>query len=270
MNTKIPVKTSPKHAQRLPLVRTEWTETDPETGTEVCVEKIQRGVLCTEIRHYDAMTAFKMMAGSSARESLERYCEDIRDSLEKCGLPSDRIPKWIKIGDGEWEPLTDKHDPRNLGMRFSCTHWTKRCEDLTEPLTIERAGAKALHSITQMLKLDGIDKHLWHIVQAMKHYTDCKLAGSINRLAHQGVVAHKARAHGPKARRARADAVQAVIAAEAKSYWESHPLLRGNASNTALCILNSVNQRLRAENLLPRSWDGLSVKRIGDYIRKIR
>jgi len=263
-------KTFRPRSKQLPLTRKEWTETDPETGTEVFVEEIQRGVLCTETRHYDALTALKMMASNSPRKALVEFCDHIRDALEKTGKPSDRTPKWIKVGDGDWEPLTDEHNARRLGMRYSYAHWTKRCDELTEPLTIERAGAKALHSVSQMLKLDGVDKYLWHINQAIKHYSDYRLAGSINRLAHQGVVARKARAQGPEARRAKAEAVRQVVATEAKAYWDGHPLLRGDASNTASHIADRVNERLRSENLLPVGRNGLSVKRISDYIRELK
>ncbi|MEA2906616.1 MAG: hypothetical protein QOI12_4003 [Alphaproteobacteria bacterium] len=247
----------------------EWTDTDPKTGTRISVVHNIRGVLATETRHYESLAlGLQDMSSSSDRQRLEELCENTRDQLEKLGLPSDRIPFWIQIDDGEWEPdLAGARPQAQRNLRGST--WRKRLEQLTEPLSKERAAGDVLYALTALLKRPGIDEHLWHINRAMNAYRSFSLAGTINNLAAAGIAARKARAAGPAVKRKRANEIRRLIGVHAENYWSSHPILRNDASNTAAQIVMTVNADLITRGLLPPTTEGLKAKTIGDHIRAV-
>ena len=137
-------------------------------------------------------------------------------------------------------------------------------------MSVEQTTGELLYQVSQLLARDGIDPHLQRIFALMKAYSDYRLAGKINTLVDQAITGEEARSLGPPARRQRACAVRQVIAEAAEAYWLDYPKLRNYASNTAACLADEVNQRLRSQRLLPANKTGLSTKTIADHIRALR
>jgi hypothetical protein len=250
-----------------PLVSDERIETDSKTGLKIRVTRQSRGMLAVKTRHYDASN-LEAWDTTSPREALEKFCEDIRGDLERRGLPSDLTPNWVRVGGGEWERQTNPEMRSSYALPIGFACWSKVLETKTEPLTLERNAGDVLLTITQLLARPGIDKYLWDVGQAMRTYANYRISGCINEYAHQGLVARKSREKGPKAKRDRAIHVRGVVCKHAEHCWSSRPVLRGDASNTALCIKDAVNQELKAEKLIQSGRDGLAAKTIADHIRE--
>jgi hypothetical protein len=250
-----------------PLVTTETTEIASD-GTPVRVTQFRRGVLMSETRKYSSIRGWAKEVSEPPRAILERYCERLRDQLEESGLPSDRTPKWIRKPGGDWEPHEKTDEPPIPYAAHAV--WTSRIDKLTEPLTNERAAANLLSDLNEVLELQGIDEHLWHIGQLMESYAAFRMVGPVNSAAAAGLAAEKARAAGPAKKQERAQQVRALIRERALSAWSRRPILRGDASNTAACILSEVNESLRAHGLLRPGKDGLSAKTIADHISASR
>ena len=190
----------------------------------------------------------------------------LRDNLEKRGLPSDRTPRWFKVGDADWEPFNDQKRPTDQTVAYA--HWTSRLKKLAEPLSRELAAGELLSGMIDLLEdKDFADKHLRRIPRLLNLFGDYRVSGIFNVLAHQALIAREARAKGPAARRSRADDVRRLIMAYAESHWSTHPLRRGDASNTAASIVDAVNADLQLSGLLPSHKKGLSVKTLSDHIR---
>src|SRR6185312_4956812 len=84
-----------------PLLTEQFQEIDPVTQENVSVVRHTRGVLTTEKRTYAAVHP-DFFNCKTVRQHLEEYCDYIRDRLETRGLPTDRTPRWMKVGDGDW------------------------------------------------------------------------------------------------------------------------------------------------------------------------
>lgn len=256
-------------SKQLRSEREEIVETDPDTGCKVRVTRIKCGILRTETRHYDTpdgmFAAMSELAKYSPRESLERHCDELRNYLKNRELPTDRQPWWVKAEEG-WREFTDADEKLRLTRRLS--HWTKRIEELTDPLSPERAAGKLLFCLNQVLGRKDIDEHLWDINQLLVAFAVYQIAGHANDLAHAGKLARAGRRKGPQARREKGDKIRKIATAHAFSYWEEHPAYRGNVSSTAEAIAEAVNEELRSKGLLQSGRRGISVKRIGDYIRE--
>lgn len=246
-----------------PLVEEEFEEIDPVTGGKVKVVRFRRGLLGEETRSYEMLHP-GIFDTKTDRENLEDFCNHLRDQLSAVKLPSDRIPKWINRT-GDWEPLTD--ELRHLPAPYKYQHWTKRIEDLTEPLTIERSAGELLFAATSMMQHPEVDSLLWHILQFAKAYAQFRVLVRYNTLAHQALCARRARKRGPEVRRKiRAERTN-IICQHADRYWAASPMFRKHASNTAAVIVNEVNQELKEKQLLPKGKERLSVKTISDHIR---
>jgi hypothetical protein len=249
-----------------PLRKKTWSEKDPATGGDVEVTQYKRGVFATEQRSYHgvAMISALKSLGISARDQMLAYADRLRASLERKGLPNDRTPSWMRSPGGEWRPHADG-EPLTEGA-YGFKRWTKMVEHLTEPLSVGRAEAELLAAIVDILDAPDIDKHLFKISKVMNAYAWFqKLA--LNSLAHQGVMARKARAQGPASKHDRATQTRRIVLTKAEHHWAEHPALRGDASNTAARITPEVNEELRSKALLPRGKAGLSSKTISDHIR---
>lgn len=146
-------------------------------------------------------------------------------------------------------------------------NWKAALGALTEPLTVEQETGELLYQVGQLLARDGIDPHLPRIWVMMRAYANYRLAGEANALVDDAITAREGRSHGPRAVADRAAASRKLIAAFAEEYWIDHPNLRGDASNTAACISDAVNQSLSLNGLLPGKKRKLSAKTIGDHIR---
>ena len=261
------MKAITRKADYPPLEKTEFTEADPESGAEVKVTRYRRGALASESRRYSSFGQWARDLCVPSRVRLERMCEQLRCRLEEAGLPTDKTRDWIRKRDGDWEP---RLAPINTSEPlFAYQLWTKRLEQLTEPLTDERAAGELLWDITQLLDRKGIDEHLWHIEQAMRSYASLRMLGPINSAAADGIAARKARAAGPASRRERAKTIREVIGKRTLQYWSIKPIFRNDASNTARAIASGVNLELRKSHLLPLSKKGLSAKTIADHIRAL-
>lgn len=230
---------------------------------------MRRGILATETRTFEDFQAgfFAYAKQPKVRSVLEQHCEYLRDRLEESGLPSDRVRGWIRQLDGAWTPASADVTMGEIkpGMRYSS--WFKRVEEMTEPLTIERAAADLLWHLGLMLSSIKDDKQLWHVGQVLRAYRHYSLSGSINVFASHGKLVTKARADGPKARHKSAQARRRLVLKSARRYWKENPSYRGDASNTAACIRDAVNGELLLRRLLPAGKSGLSAKTISDYIR---
>ena len=261
------MKTITRKADYPPLEKTEFTEADPESGAEVKVTRYRRGALAIESRRYSSFGQWARDLCVPSRVRLERMCEQLRCRLEEAGLPTDKTPDWIRKRGGDWEARSAPIDTSE--PLFAYQLWTKRLEQLTEPLTDERAAGELLWDVTQLLNRKGIDEHLWHVEQTMRSFASLRMLGPINSAAADGIAARKARAAGPASRRERAKAVRDVIGKRALHYWLVNPILRNEASNTARSIASGVNAELRKSRLLPLSKKGLSAKTIADHIRAL-
>jgi hypothetical protein len=251
-----------------PLIEKTRTETDPTTGSQIRVTEFRRGLLASETLEFDDPYAFFQSLSAprkTPRESLEEFTNSIRDNLEKRDLPTDRQPFWICSEHGKWRPLEKEDSP--LRDKLARSRWTSRLKELTAPLSKERAAGELLETLAELLRIPDIDKHLRLIGRAMDRYGDYRIAGSVNALAHQGVMARKGRAQGPVAKRERAGAIRAVVLDCAESFWRAYPALRGDVSNTAASVAELVNEKLRSADLVSAVRRGLSAKTIGDHIR---
>jgi hypothetical protein len=193
--------------------------------------------------------------------------EHLRDYLEERGLPSDRTPDWVRDPDGRWRPRRDTDHPNSTKL-ISLASWNHRVGQLTEPLSEGRRGADLLWYLNLLLDRPGIDEHLWHINQFVHHYFDFQVGGKINRMAIAGSKAVTARKAGPEAKKVRKLIVQEIVCTYAEEFWRRQPLYRNDASNTADCICDSVNEELGRRELLPKSGRTLKKKTIADHIRE--
>ena len=154
-----------------PLVTTKQIETVSETGEEILVTTVRRGILGAESRTYNSVLALAAaLCNEPPKKQLEKFCDALRDRLERWGLPSDRQPCWIKIGDGDWQPCADDHHLSVDMTPVSSSTWHSRLEALTEPLTTQRAAGDLLWALTELLKQPGIEPYLGHISQCMTEF----------------------------------------------------------------------------------------------------
>lgn len=253
------------------LTREETVKIDPSSGREYVLTKHRRGVLGIDTTRYtnfvprDLCEAF----ASEPRQDFERWCEELRNYLERAGLPSDRTPRWIKLnGEGEeWRPIRSDEDVSAIKTPFSYAYWTKRVQESTEPLSEARIVADLLWYLLLLLQQPKIDGHLWHVGQVLTHYARFRISGPINNLATQGLAASRGRMSGPKARQSASVQRRSVIWLRAQELWACKRHLNGDAHNTALHIVEDVNTELSARHLLGKHNRPLSTKTISDHIR---
>jgi hypothetical protein len=261
-------KSKVKSASELPLEITERTEIDPESGTQVDVTCQRRGVLKRETKRFqNPFAALELLSSKTPRQELEQYCDFLRERLRDAGLPTDETKNWIQGPSGEWEiydPSTACRTSRGRGLMSS---WQSRLRELTEPLSKQRLAGELLFALTQLLRRDGIDAHLWYISRLMDVYSIFQIAVTTNDVAAAGMRARKARASGPRTRRDTAVAKRAVVWQEAQEYWLERPIFRNDGANTAAAIADDVNRKLRSKNLLSKDQRDLKPKTIADYIR---
>jgi hypothetical protein len=264
--SKNPKKLSP--LKDPPLTYHKTTETDLTTGAIVINHVTKRGIMSrTKLQTDMQTTVLRSAALGTPRERLERLCDVLRKILEDKGLPTNLNGFWIGKPDGSWEPLSNNRQKISIGHGFR--NWLPQIFSLTEEFSHERQAAKLLYQIVALLSEPGIDPYLMRVRALMYAYGDFVLAGDVNRLAHQAMVAKEARALGPRARQKRSQAVHQIVADEARKYWAGAALRKGDVITTAVSIAPQVNKRLKSENLLPVNKDGLSAKTIADYVRKI-
>lgn len=151
----------------------------------------------------------------------------------------------------------------------SSSTWHSRLEALTEPLTKQRCVGDLLWALTELLKRPGIEPHLGHIVRCMTAFRTSGIAGAPNFFAAAGMAARKGRAVGPTAKQEQAAQRREAIRPLVCEFWQSSPLYRDDATNTAAALADRINQLLHQKGLLPRAKKRLSVKTINDYIRKL-
>ena len=241
-------------------------DVDPETGENIHVTITRRGILATESRRYGSIESWaKNFRRASAKERIERICNQLRDDLRSWGLPTDRQSSWVKIGDGEWRQWSDD-SPFDL-TRDSWQLWYSRLVQLTEPLSEARCVGDALYKLTNLLSRPGVEAFLDDIAPCIQAFSTLRIAGPTNAFATAGMAARKGRAAGPAAKQRQAAQRREVTWAIANKYWSTSPLHRGDAANTAAAIRDEVNRELCAKVLLPRGKESLSVKAINDYIR---
>jgi hypothetical protein len=252
-----------------PLTKDETIKVDPNSGREYVLTKYRRGLLGTDTTRYtnfvprDLCEAF----AGTPRQDFELWCEELRNYLERVGLPSDRTPRWIKLKGEEWRPIRSDEDVSAIKPPFSYAYWTKRVQELTEPLSEARIVADLLWHLLLLLQQPKIDEHLWHIGQVLTHYARFRISGPINNLATQGLAASRGRMSGPKARQSASVQRRNIIWMRAQELWASKRHLNGDAFNTALHIAEDVNNELSARHLLGKHNRRLSSKTIADHIR---
>jgi hypothetical protein len=248
----------------------ERTETVPETGENIRVTTARRGILGTESRTYNSFPApADALCYKPSKEQLEKFCDSLRDELEVWGLPSDRQFSWIKIGDGDWQPCADDHRLSANMAPVSWSIWYSRLKALTEPLTKQRSAGDLLWALTELLNRPGIEPNLWHVSQCLTAFRRFGIAGAPNFFATAGIAARKGRAVGPTAKRQQAGGRREAIRPLVCKFWETSPIHRNDAANTAAALAVPINQVLRDQGLLPRAKKRLSVKTINDYIREL-
>lgn len=225
---------------------------DPDSGEPMTVTRSRRGILVEENRCFSTpkgMRSALEQLGASPREEFEAICESLRNFLNRNGLPSDRQPVWIKIGDEEWKELIKCGDPPN-DVPVQYARWSARLSMLTEPLSVERCAGEALQALAALLRCDATDEQLWRFRKVLDTYVNFRLS-LLNSMADAGAKAHKSRRLGPISRSTKAAASRQIIMIIAKDYWLSHPAYRGDASNTALAIAPPVNDELAKTGLRP-------------------
>jgi hypothetical protein len=258
-------KTPSSSVNEPPLECEERVEIDSEFGVQVSVTILRRGILGQAIKRYDPPSAAAVTRDISPREVFAQICDGLRDELHNFGLPSDRTPYWIRLGENDWRPISDRRE--KIEGFTERSFWIFRVRELTEPLSRARLAGEFLFELLNLLRRDGIGNHLKNIGWLIQSYHPYMIAGWINSLATAELEARKSRANGPRIRKARAGEVRRIIGKHARQYWKLHPNYSGDASNTARQIADSVNKILRTRKLLPLSKRGLSSKTISDYIR---
>jgi hypothetical protein len=199
-----------------------------------------------------------------AKEYLQKLQTGLRKELERKGFPTDLDPGFVMVGRTDWG-LREDHVPDHgadavRSQRSGCV--------MPEPLTKDRLCGQLLINLIFILRNKKLEPHLPRIVSFAQSVTNYRLAGRINTLVHEAILAHRARALGPAARHERAALIRDAIADQAQSYWACHPALRGDMSGTATAIAEKVNADLRESGLLPAKKSGLSVKTICDHLRR--
>jgi hypothetical protein len=253
-----------------PLTYHETTGIDPTTGAPIRFQITKRGIMRRTYVHTDMRTGYlRCAAFGSPRKRLERLCDTLRKKLEDKGLPTNLNGYWVGKPDGSWEPITEKWHDQQIDLRYGFMNWKALISSLTEEFSPERQTAELLYQVAALLSEPGVDPYLVRAGALMYAYGNFVLAGDVNRLAHQAMLAKEARAAGPRARHNRAQAIRQIVAEEAQKSWSTHALRKGDVITTAVSIAPQVNKRLKSENLLPANKDGLSAKTIADYIRKI-
>lgn len=250
-----------------PLETAERVEVD-DTGKKIRITTLRRGILGTKSKTYESiLTWANERSGFSPKENVEKLCEALRDQLELWGLPSDRQPSWIKIGDGEWQ-LGSFDDAINSEVRpIAGATWYSRLNALTEPLSKQRCTGELLFALTDLLAQPGIEPLLFKICLCMDAYSTLRIAGATNFFAAAGMAAQKGRAIGPATKRKQAEQRKEIISSIANKFWSTSPIHRFDATNTAAAIVEEVNEALALAKLLPSTKKGLSVKTISDGIR---
>jgi hypothetical protein len=250
-----------KSAHREPKLKTATSvSTDPRTGLKVAATEHRRGILSIKTRHYD-MTNIAAMPGGDLKQELESIREHLRKQLERQNLPTDRSMHWVK-SKCKWRPQT--RTPSRPGDHHAL--WIAAVRDRTRPLSYCRRTAEFLWELNQLLTRPGIETHLFNIWRLVDAHWSYRLGVRINSLAESALAAERARAAGPESRKRQAAARRDVICRQAEQFWEAHPALRGDNSNTAHQIEDSVNAELRELKLL-RPGGRRSAKTIGDQMR---
>jgi hypothetical protein len=250
-----------------PLEREERIEIDREHGRKISFISLRRGILSEGFESYES-SGVAPNWNVSPQEMFAQMCDSLRDELHSFGLPSDRTPYWICLGENDWRPVSDCKEKIEGVTRESL--WIFRVREMTEPLSRPQLTGDLLFELLNLLVRDGIDNHLGNIGWLIEAYHAYMIAGRINSLATAELEARKSRANGPKIRKARADEVRRIIGEQAQQYWKLHPNYSGDASNTAPQIADLVNEILKTRKLIPLSKRGLSSKTISDYIRASR
>ena len=131
-----------------PLISEERIETDAKTNTTVRIVSRERGVWPSRrATTTPSSRLFEEQASQSPRTAIEEFCDDIRNHLEKSGLPSDRTPVWIRENNGPWEPHRNPDGSfRRTGAQYQ--RWIKRLESLTAPLSKHRTAGEFLDALT--------------------------------------------------------------------------------------------------------------------------
>jgi hypothetical protein len=264
-------KGDPNSGREPPLETSHWTEIDSETGGEIKVSLIKRGVLETESKTYKGK-ALQMRAEEDAkplppRVAFAKYADKLRQLLSDAGYPTDRQPLWIKTTEGEWRPR-DPTEPPTTDLVWEVS-WNKRVQMLAPPLTEASIAGELLSGLIDLLNMEGLnDDHLQQFLFVMHEYGRLQVAGPFNLSVHQALEAGKARSKGPEAIKKRADSVREIVMRHAAAFWEAHPTYVRDASNTAASIANAVNEELRLKGLLPKSKGKLSLKTIAEHVRK--
>lgn len=249
-----------------PLEREERIEFHTKLGIQISITSLRRGILGEAIESYDPSDIAAVAASDCPpREIFDRVCDDLRDELHSFGLPSDRAPYWICLGENDWRPISDPKEKIEGVTQRSL--WIFRVRELTEPLSRARLTGEALLELLNLLRRDGVNNHLNIIGRFINSYLTYTIAGWINSLATAELEARKSRAIGPRIKKARADEVRRIIGEQAQHYWKLQPNYFGDASNTARQIADSVNEILSTSKLIPVSRRGLSSKTISDHIR---
>src|SRR5258707_1260014 len=84
-----------------PLEREERTEIDRELGIQISITTLRRGILGEATESYEP-SGVAPQRDVSPRKAFEQMCESLRDELHNFGLPSDRTPYWIRLGENDW------------------------------------------------------------------------------------------------------------------------------------------------------------------------
>jgi hypothetical protein len=241
--------------------------TDPETGHVTKGVEEKRGILRRQQFQFDGTNA-AVFKGINPAEHMEEVRNKLRDFLEAGGLPSDRMPRWIRDRGGEWRPVEEADDLAGVKIGSAYSSWYSRATVLSGPLSAGELAADLLFRINNFLRRPAASDCTYDVLVIMTLFRDFTIATGLAPIIESGVLARRIRAAGPKALKQRSEEAGAIVARLAQDHWARHPLAPRDASNTSLAIADAVNAELADRNLLPASRPGLKTKTISDYIRR--
>ncbi len=170
----------------------------------------------------------------NGKVALMMHAERSRAHLDAKDLPTDKWPVMPRELDGGY--VVEEH-----GEVADEDLWFELAEAYTEPLTEDRLAAEYLHAINGVLarfnddELDDIFRlaYLHHL-----HST----VGELNELALDGERSRGNLAKGSKVKKELGATQRKLILEIAREFWQQHPNLKGQFSNTAKKIEVAVNE----------------------------
>lgn len=220
-----------------------------------------REYLVTETRGLLSGMTFISMADDASRlphfpdpwAIYDVVCQELRETLERNNLPTDKTPLMPEELDVFERRLCDDE-----------VLWYHDVVHSTERLSEARMAGDTLMALIELGKLKGIDNYILHFGTAMFRYGEFRVS-QINSLATAGAATVSGLAAGPLTKSVKRESIRRIVWHRAEECWRASARYVGTVGGTASEIARLVNEDLVAAGLASKA--DRSIKTIGDDIR---